>query len=164
LSNSSNKTAFTTKDTCATTNSSQQKSCEWSAANFSFSWHATKKAEDREEVDDSLLDFAPNHRDIMIGHFNASLPPSFKAVNSKKRKTNNNDTNNKRTTKKGKSDKKKEKRKKLMAESIVKNKEQCVDFKLNHNEKWEQFAGKKLDHQAKLNGTIMCACWQQKLL
>jgi hypothetical protein len=40
---------------------------------------------------------------------------------------------------------KKEKSKKLMAESVITNKQQCMDFKLNHNEKWEQFAGKKLD-------------------
>ena len=60
------------------------------------------------------------------------------------------------------SNKKKEKCKKLMAESIVTNKQPCVDFKLNHDEKWEQFAGKKLDQQAKLNGTIMCARWHMR--
>ncbi len=52
-----------------------------------------------------------------------------------------------------------EKHKKLMAESIATNKQQCVDFKLNHDKKWEQLAGKKVDQQAKLNGTIMCAHW-----
>jgi hypothetical protein len=36
-----------------------------------------QKAEDREEVDDSLLNFAPDHRDIMMGRFNASLLPLF---------------------------------------------------------------------------------------
>jgi hypothetical protein len=119
-----------------------------------------QKAEDRKEVDNSLLNFTPDHRDIMMGRFNASLPPLFKAVDSKERETTNDNTNDKRTTKKRKSDKKKEKHKKLMAESIVTNKQWCVDFKLNHNVKWEQFAGKKLDQRAKLNGTIMCACWQ----
>jgi hypothetical protein len=123
-----------------------------------------QKAEDREEVDDSLFDFPPDHSNIMMGCFNASLPPSFKVVNSKERETNNTYNKDKRTTKKRKSNKEKEKCKKLMAESVITNEQQCVDFKLNlnHNEKWEQFTGKKLDQQAKLNGTIMCACWHTR--
>ncbi len=83
----------------------------------------------------------------MMGHFIPTLPLLFKVVDTKEKETNNDNTNDKRTTKKRKRDKKKEKRKKLMAESvgIVTNKQQCTDFKLNPNEKWEQFPGKKLD-------------------
>jgi hypothetical protein len=74
-----------------------------------------QKADEREEVKKSLLDFAPNHRDILMGRFNAILPLSFKIVDTKEKETNNNDINNKRTTQKRKSDEKKEKYKKLMA-------------------------------------------------
>jgi hypothetical protein len=49
-----------------------------------------------------------------------------------------------------------------MAESVVANKHQCADFKLNPDKKWEQFTGKKLDQQAKLNGTIMCPRWHMR--
>jgi hypothetical protein len=42
-----------------------------------------QRAEDREDVDKSLLNFAPNHRDIMMGRFNASLPFLFRVVNTK---------------------------------------------------------------------------------
>jgi hypothetical protein len=63
---------------------------------------------------------------------------------------------------KRKSDKKKEKHKKLMAESVVTNEQQCVDFKLNPGKKWEQFAGKRLDQQANLNSTVMCAHWHMR--
>jgi hypothetical protein len=66
-----------------------------------------QKAEDREEVAASLLNFAPNHRDIMMGRFNASLLPLFKVVGSEERETNNNDNKDKRTTKKRKSNEKK---------------------------------------------------------
>jgi hypothetical protein len=133
-------------------------------------WHfqlflaCCQKADKREEVDNSLLDFAPNHRDIMMGHFIPTLPLLFKVVDTKEKETNNDNTNDKRTTKKRKRDKKKEKRKKLMAESvgIVTNKQQCTDFKLNPNEKWEQFPGKKLDQWAKLNDTAMCARWHTR--
>jgi hypothetical protein len=115
-----------------------------------------QKADDREEVDDSLLAFTSDHRDIMMGRFNATLPPSFKVVATKDKETNDNGTKDKKGTKKRKSDEKKETRKKTMAESIITNEQQCGDFKLNHDEKWKQFAGKKLNQQAKLNGTIMC--------
>jgi hypothetical protein len=68
--------------------------------------------------------------DIMMGHFNATLPPLFKVVDTKEKVTNNNDTNDKRTTKKMKRNKKKEKHKKLMAESVVTNEQQCIDLTL----------------------------------
>ncbi len=37
----------------------------------------------------------------MMGHFNASLPPSFRVVDTKDKETNNDNTKDKRTTKKG---------------------------------------------------------------
>ncbi len=49
-----------------------------------------------------------------------------------------------------------------MAESIITNKHQCTDFKLNPDKKWEQFAGKKLGQQEKLNGTVMCSRWHTR--
>ncbi len=97
-----------------------------------------------------------------MGHFNATLPPSFKVVDTKEKETNDKNNNDKRTTKKRKSGKKKETCKKLMAESIVTNKQQCADLALNLSKKWEQFAEKKLDQQAKLNSNIMCARWHTR--
>jgi hypothetical protein len=88
------------------------------------------KTDKKEEVENSLLGFPPDHRDIMMGSFIATLLPLFKVVDTKEKETNNNNTNNKRTTKKRKSNKKKEKCKKLMAESVVTNEQQCADFKL----------------------------------
>jgi hypothetical protein len=50
----------------------------------------------------------------------------------------------------------------MIAESVVENKHQCTKFKLRPDKKWEHFAGKKLDLQAKLNGTIMCPRWHTR--
>jgi hypothetical protein len=89
-----------------------------------------QRAEDREEVDNSLLNFAPNHTDIMMNCFIATLPPSFKVVDLKEKDTNDDKNKDKKGTKKRKNDEKKEKHKKMMADSIVANKHQCLDFKL----------------------------------
>ncbi len=37
---------------------------------------------DQEEVDCSLIDFSPDHQDIITSRFNMILPASFKAVDS----------------------------------------------------------------------------------
>jgi hypothetical protein len=40
------------------------------------------QAEDQEEVDCSLINFSPDHQDIITSQFNVILPASFKAVKS----------------------------------------------------------------------------------
>jgi hypothetical protein len=42
---------------------------------FQHSLACCQKADNREEVDNSLLNFAPDHRDIMMGSFNVTLLP-----------------------------------------------------------------------------------------
>jgi hypothetical protein len=40
-------------------------------------------AEDREDVNDSLIDFLEDNRDIILDRFGATLPPCFKEVTNK---------------------------------------------------------------------------------
>ncbi len=47
---------------------------------FQLYLESCTQAEDRKEVDNSLLDFSADHRDIFLNRFNANLPASFKAV------------------------------------------------------------------------------------
>jgi hypothetical protein len=69
---------------------------------------------------------------------------------------------------KGKNNKKqkkketKQKRKECQAtdlELIIKNENQCADFKMKEGEWWSTFAGASLTDQAKLNGLPMCSRW-----
>ncbi len=41
----------------------------------------------------------------------------------------------------------------------MKNKNQCMDFKVKEEEQWSTFAGARLADQKKLNGTFMCGRW-----
>jgi hypothetical protein len=47
---------------------------------FQLYLESCTRADDREEVDNSLIDFSADHRDIILNRFNANLPASFKAV------------------------------------------------------------------------------------
>jgi hypothetical protein len=119
------------------------------------------QAEDQEEVDCSLIDFSPDHQDIIISQFNAILPLSFKAVDSSSDKEPKGKGGGGLGTKskKRKQEEEKEKRSKRSADNVVKNKQQCADFKLKEDELWSQFVGMCLTERAKLNGTIMCTRW-----
>ena len=45
----------------------------------------------------------------------------------------------------------------------IKNKNQCVDFKMKEGEEWRTFVGASLANQAKLNGTFMWGCWHTQV-
>jgi hypothetical protein len=49
-------------------------------------------AEEREDIDDSLIDFSANHRDIILDRFGATLPPCFKDLKNNKVTNKDSDT------------------------------------------------------------------------
>ncbi len=119
------------------------------------------QAKDREEVDNSLLDFSANHSIILLNSFNTNLPASFKAVKLGTDKDADTKAKSEKTTttkKRKKRDRKENIGAAKMATS-VKNDCQCAEFKLKEGELWTQFAGVLLDDRAKMKGTIMCTHW-----
>jgi hypothetical protein len=94
----------------------------------------------------------------MMGRFTANLPPSFKIIDTvQKDKTNK--EGNEKSSKKRKNNEQKETHKKMIADNMLQNKQQCSEFKLNPDKKWENFAGKKVEWHAKINRKTMCPCW-----
>jgi len=121
------------------------------------------QAEDREEVDNSLIDFSSNHRDIILNRFNANLPASFRAVELGTDKDADTDAESEKiTTKKRKKRNEKEKNRAAEKNPSVKNDHQCSEFKLKEGELWTQFAGMHLNDRAKMKGTIMCTHWHTR--
>ncbi len=122
------------------------------------------RAKDQEEVDCSLIDFSPNHQDIIMSRFNVILTASFKAVDSSSDKEHKERGGAGLGTKskKRKQKEEKEKRSKRSADNVVENKQQCADFKLKEGELWTQFTGMCLTERAKLNDTIMCTRWHTR--
>jgi hypothetical protein len=49
-------------------------------------------AEEREDVDNSLIDFSVDHRDIIPGRFGATLPPCFKELKNNEVTNKDSDT------------------------------------------------------------------------
>jgi hypothetical protein len=119
-------------------------------------------AEEREDVDNSIVDFNKYHRDIILGQFGATLPPCFKDVTTRDPDTK---TEKGKKSKKCKKEEAKEKRKECnegAANLGLKNKHQCIDFKMKEGEQWSTFAGSNLKEQAKLNETFMCGRWHTR--
>jgi hypothetical protein len=121
-------------------------------------------AEEREDIDDSLIDFLADHRDIILDRFGATLPPCFKDL--KNIKVTNKDSDMEiekgKNNKKQKKEETKWKRKECQAidsDLIIKNKNQCAKHKMKEGEWWSTFAGASLTDQAKLNGLPMCGHW-----
>jgi hypothetical protein len=108
--------------------------------------------EKRVDVNDSLI---ADHRDIILDRFGATLPPCFKEVMNKDPDTK---MDKGMKTKKQKNEETKEKKKEQQGGGM-KNKNQCMDFKMTEGEQWSTFAGASLADHAKLNGTFMCGCW-----
>jgi hypothetical protein len=120
-------------------------------------------AEEREDVDNSLIDLLADHRDIILDRFGATLPPCSKDLKNNKVTNKDSDTEIEKgkNNKKQKKEETKQKRKECKAtdlELIIKNKNQCADFKMKEGEQWSTFAGASLTDQAKLNGIPMCGC------
>ena len=131
---------------------------------FQLYLESCTRADDREEVDNSLIDFSADHRDIILNRFNANLPASFKAVELGTEKDVDTDAESEkiRKTKKRKKGNEKEKNKAAEKKPSVKNDHQCAEFKLKEGELWTQFAGMHLDDRAKMKGTIMCTRWHTR--
>ncbi len=70
-------------------------------------------AEERENVDNSLINFLADHRDIILDRFGATLPPCFREVTKKEvsNKDSNNEIKKGKKTKKQKKEKMKQKKK-----------------------------------------------------
>ena len=130
---------------------------------FQLYLESCTRAEDREEVDNSLIDFSNDHRDIILNRFNANLPASFKAVELGNDKDADDDAESEKiTTKKRKKRNEKEQHRAAEKKPSVKNDRQCSEFKLREGELWTQFAGMHLDDRAKMKGTIMCTRWHTR--
>jgi hypothetical protein len=65
-------------------------------------------AKEREDVNDSLINFLANHRDIILDWFGGTLPPCFKEVTNKDSDTK---MENRKKNKKQKKEEIKEKKK-----------------------------------------------------
>ncbi len=126
------------------------------------------QARDRDNIEDYIIKFTSNHRDIVLDRFNPALPPCLKEVKNKAK--TGKDPDNENENKKGKKSKKcktdqdgKQQRKQggqhSNLEMTVKNEHQCEEFKLKEGERWSIFkATGNLDH-AQLNNLPMCARW-----
>jgi hypothetical protein len=44
----------------------------------------------------------------------------------------------------------------------IKNEHQCGDFKFREGEQWRMFKTAGNSDRAKLNGSLMCACWHTR--
>ncbi len=62
-------------------------------------------AEEREDVNDSLIDFSADHRDIILDRFSTTFPPCFKGLKNNKVRNKDSDTE----IEKGKNNKKQKK-------------------------------------------------------
>jgi hypothetical protein len=130
---------------------------------FQLYLESCTRAEDREEVDNTLIDFSSDHRDIILNRFSANLPASFKAVELGTDKDADTEAESEKiTTKKRKKRNDKEKNRAAEKNPSVKNDHQCSEFKLKEGELWTQFAGMHLDDRAKIKGTIMCTRWHTR--
>jgi hypothetical protein len=89
-------------------------------------------AEEIEDVNDSLIDFLANHRDIILNRFCTTLLPCFKEVTNKDPDTK---MDKGMKTKKRKNEETKEKKKERQGGGM-KNENQCVDFKMKKREQW----------------------------
>jgi hypothetical protein len=90
--------------------------------------------EESEDVDDSLINFLADHRDIILDWFGATLPPCFKKLKNNKVTNKDSDTEIEKgkNNKKQKKEETKSKKKECQAEDSdleIKNKNQCADLK-----------------------------------
>jgi hypothetical protein len=93
-------------------------------------------AEEREEVNNALIHFLEDHRDIILDWFGATLPPCFKEGTNKDPDTK---LDKRKKTKKQKNEETKEKEKEQQGGGM-KNENQCMDFKMKEGEQWSTFA------------------------
>ncbi len=126
------------------------------------------QARDRDGIEDDIIEFTLDHRDIVLDRFNSTLPPCFKEVKNKAK--TGKDPDNKNKNKMGKKSKKrktdqdgKQQRKQggqpSNLEMTVKNEHQCEEFKLREGKRWSIFkAAGNLD-RVQLNRLPMCARW-----
>jgi hypothetical protein len=118
------------------------------------------QARDRDDIEDDIIEFTSDHRDIVLNRFNPTLPLCFKQVKNKAE--TGKDPDNKNKNKKGKKSKKrktdqdgKQQRKQggqhSNLEMIVKNEHQCEEFKLKEGERWSIFKAIGNSDRAQLN-------------
>ena len=130
------------------------------------------QARDRDGVDNDLIEFTSNHKDIILDRFNSTLPSCFKEVTTKKatEKDPENESENEKggkTNKKRKKDQDAKQLKKQGGQPIVSDKQitnnhQCKEFKMKEGEHWSIYKGAGNSGRAQLNGLPMCACWHTR--
>ncbi len=129
------------------------------------------QARDRDDIEDDIIEFTSDHRDIVLDRFNPTLPPCFKEVKNKAETGKDPDNENK--NKKGKKSKKRkmdqdEKQQRKQGgqpsnlEMTVKNEHQYEEFKLKEGERWSIFKAAGNSDRAQLHGSPMCARWHTR--
>ena len=121
----------------------------WAVCNWFQTFLTTcTHARDRDDVDDSIIEFTLDHTDIVLDRFSPTLLPCFKEVKNKVKIGKDADNENKnKKVKKSKKQKKdqdtKQQRKQegqtSNSEMTIKNEHQCKDFKLREGEQWRMF-------------------------
>ncbi len=129
------------------------------------------QARDRDDIEDDIIEFTLDHRDIVLDRFNSTLPPCFKEVKNKAETGKDPDNENKneigKKSKKRKTDQDRKQQRKQGGqpsnlEMTVKNEHKCEEFKLREGGRWSIFkAAGNLDH-AQLNCSPMCARWHTR--
>jgi hypothetical protein len=117
----------------------------WSVCvRFQLFLESCTMAVDREDVDNTLINFKDDHRDIILGRFGGMLPPCFREVEAKEEDATTAKGN--RTNKRKKDDTKdrRKEQKEGNPNLAVKNEHQCIDFKLREGKHWRTFAGSNL--------------------
>jgi hypothetical protein len=126
------------------------------------------QARDRDDIEDDIIEFTLDHRDIVLDRFNPTLPPCFKEVKNKAKTGKDPDNKNKnemgKKSKKRKTDQDGKQQRKQgdqpsNSEMTVKNEHQCEEFKLREGERWSIFKAAGNSDCAQLTGLQMCAHW-----
>jgi hypothetical protein len=129
------------------------------------------QARDRDDIEDDIIEFTSDHRDILLDRFNPTLPPCFKEVKNKAEtgKDPDNENKNKKSkkSKKRKTDQDGKQQRKQggqpsNSEMTVKNEHQCEESKLKEGKRWSIFKAAGNSDRAQLNGLPMCARWHTR--
>jgi len=117
-----------------------------------------KLAKNRDEVDDSIIDFRPHVNEVIFGSFHMILPPTFSMKSPKATKSSGPENiGNHRDADEDKRDKKRGKGNDDAACSLVKNESPHGKICMPANEKWvANFAGKQLDQHPQWNDKYTC--------
>ena len=128
------------------------------------------QARDRDDIDDNLIEFTSDHKDIILDRFNPTLPSCFKEVTKEVAMERGPENENEL----GRGGRTKKKRKKeqdaqnmqgnqlTASDKQIMNNHQCIEFKMKGGEHWSIFRGAGNSGRVKLNGLPLCARWHTR--